>query len=63
MMTTVITHPPIIRCWPTGGRQIGVLGQQVNLLAKKKKKKKKYGKRGGKRAESGERVAQRPSPS
>ena len=32
----VITHPPIIRCWPTGrpvGQQIVVLGQRVNLLA------------------------------
>ncbi len=30
----VITHPPIIRCWPTGrpvGQQVGVLGQWVGL--------------------------------
>ena len=31
--STVITHPPIIRCCRPVGQQVGVLGQQVNLLA------------------------------
>ncbi len=33
-LVSVITHPPIIRCWPTGqpvGQQVGVLGQWAGL--------------------------------